>query len=194
MVCNGIDTEQYRGPKGARGFLLWMGRICPEKAPHVALRIAHRLDLPMIVAGPVHPFRYHETYFAEQVQPLLDDTRRYAGSVGLEKKIDLFRSAKCVLIPSLAPETSSLVAMEAISSGTPVIAFRSGALPEVVDHGQTGFVVESEEEMVRAIRQVDDISPEACRSTAAVRFDVRRMVNDYRQLYNRVIAGDSSFV
>ena len=184
VVGNGIDVEQYGGPEGTRDFLLWMGRICPEKAPHVALEIAHRLDLPMIVAGPIHPFRYHQSYFAQQVQPLLDEKRRYAGSVGLEKKIDLLRNAKCVLIPSLAPETSSLVAMEAMSSATPVIAFRSGALPEIIDDGKTGFVVDSEEEMLRAISRVDDISPQVCRSIARARFDVHRMVKEYRELYS----------
>jgi glycosyltransferase involved in cell wall biosynthesis len=187
VVSNGIDVEAYSGPEGTRDFLLWIGRICPEKAPHVALRIAHRLDLPMIVAGPVHPFRYHQTYFAEQVEPLLDDQRRYAGSVGLEKKVDLLRNAKCVLIPSLAAETSSLVAMEAMSSGTPVIAFRSGALPEIIEHGRTGFVVDSEEQMLYALSRVDEISHETCRSTARARFDARRMVSDYRKLYSTLV-------
>ncbi len=187
FITNGIDTQQFQNYSGARNYLLWLGRICPEKAVHIALNVAHRLDLPMIVAGPVHPFRYHQDYFADCVQPLLDGKRQYAGPVGLEKKKKLLAEARCVLIPSLAPETSSLVAMEAISSGTPVIAFRSGALPEVVEHGQTGFIVDSEDAMADAIQRTNEISQETCRAQAKLRFHARRMANDYLNLYSRVI-------
>lgn len=78
--------------------------------------------------------------------------------------------------------------MEAISSGTPVIAFRSGALPEVVEHGQTGFIVDTEDQMIEAVEQTDGISPETCRSRAALRFDARRMVKDYTELYGSLRA------
>ncbi len=88
-----------------------------------------------------------------------------------------------MLIPSLVAETSSLVAMEAISSGTPVIAFRSGALPEVVEDGETGFIVDTEDQMIEAVQHVAEISPESCRSRATLRFDARRMVDDYINLY-----------
>ncbi len=151
VIFNGIDLERYCAPQGTRKFLLWIGRICPEKGVHIALRIAHRLDLPMVVAGPVHPFRDHQKYFSEEVQPLLDNQRRYAGAVSLEQKIELLADARCLLLPSLVAETSSLVAMEAISSGTPVVAYRAGALPEVVEHAQTGFIVDSEDEMLDAV-------------------------------------------
>lgn len=144
----------------------------------------------MVVAGPVHPFRFHQDYFAEQVQPLLDDLRRYVGPVGFAEKVDLYSKARCVLIPSLVAETSSLVAMEAMSSGTSVVAFRSGALPEIVEHGRTGFIVDSEDEMADAVQRIDEISPEMCRAQAVRRFSAERMVEEYLRLYRRMIRRD----
>lgn len=186
VVENGIDLSQY-AMSGARGnYLLWLGRVCPEKGTDIALRVARRLNLPLLAAGPVHPFADHETYFEERVKPLLDEMRRYVGAAGLEQKKKLLAEARCVLIPSLAAETGSLVAMEALASGTPVIAYRSGALPEIVEHGATGFIVDSEEEMAEAVRRIGEISPERCQRAARARFDARRMVNDYIKLYEQL--------
>jgi glycosyltransferase involved in cell wall biosynthesis len=186
VVLNGVDTERYQGNSGERQYLLVLTRICPEKGVHISLEVAHRLDLPLIIAGPVHPFKDHQIYFSEHVQPLLDEKRQYVGPVGADMKTALLAGARCLLIASLVAETSSLVAMEAISSGTPVIAFRSGALPEVVEHGETGFIVDDEDQMISAIQQTDKISPKTCRATAKRRFDARRMVNDYLEMYRRI--------
>ncbi len=183
FVANGIDAQRYAAVSGDKKHLLWLGRICPEKGVHAALEVAHQLDLPIIVAGPVHPFRDHEAYFRDKVQPLLDDKRRYVGPVGLRQKIDLLADAICLLIPSLVEETSSLVAMEAAASGTPVIAYRSGALPEVVEHGVTGFIVDSQAEMAQAVQRLHEISPQACRERAKIRFNAGRMIDDYLKLY-----------
>jgi glycosyltransferase involved in cell wall biosynthesis len=188
VVFNGIDIERYRGGSGPKEFLLVLSRICPEKGIHIALEVARKLEFRLIIAGPVHPFRDHERYFSECVRPLLDEKRQYVGPVGREKKTTLLAGAHCVLIPSFVAETSSLVAMEAISSGTPVVAFRSGALPEVVEHGETGFVVDTQDQMIEAVRKAQEISPEICRARAVLRFDARRMVNDYVNLY-RSVAG-----
>lgn len=187
VVSNGIDLASYENTPHHREFLLWVGRICPEKGVHIALEIAHRLDLPMIVAGPVHPFRAHQTYYSEEVEPLLDSKRRYAGPIDLVQKVDLLSRARCVLIPSLAAETSSLVAMEAAASGVPVVAFRSGALPEIVEHGLTGFIADSGDEMTEYTVRAGDISPQICRKRARERFDADRMRREYFALYERVM-------
>lgn len=187
IIFNGIETERYRDVASKRDFFLVLTRICPEKGVHTALEIAHHLDLHLLVAGPVHAFSYHQRYFSERIQPLLDHKRRYVGPVGFSEKRELLSEARGVLIPSLVAETSSLVAMEAISSGTPVIAFRSGALAEVVEDGRTGFIADSQDEMAEAIARIDDISAETCRSEASVRFDARRMVADYINLYRSLL-------
>lgn len=189
VVENGIDIGQYKLGCEKRNCLLWLGRICPEKGVHIALNVAHHLDLPMIIAGPVHPFYDHQIYFSEKIRPLLDSKRRYAGPADMQKKTDLLSEALCLLVPSLIAETSSLVAMEAIASGTPVVAFRSGALPEIVEHGVTGFIVDSEEEMTRAIEDAVALSPQVCRSRAVERFDYRCMVARYLELYRELIDG-----
>lgn len=188
VVTNGVNLEIYRPLSGMKKGLLWLGRICPEKGVDVALRVARRLDTPMIIAGPVHPFEDHEVYFADRVRPLLDETRRYVGAVGLNEKVALLAEARCLLVPSLVAETSSLVAMEALASGTPVIGYRSGALPEIVEHGKTGFIVDSEEEMANAVQRIGEISPAACRFAAEARFDCERMVREYLNLYRTIVA------
>jgi glycosyltransferase involved in cell wall biosynthesis len=186
VVPNGIDLERF-GTAEKQDFLLWIGRICPEKGVHIALEVAHALDMQLLVAGPVHAFESHKSYFDNQVAPLLDKRRLYLGPVAGKAKADLLAAARCVLVSSLAPETSSLVAMEAISSGTPVIAFPNGALPEVVDHGRTGFIVDSQSAMAEAVSQLETISPEVCRSTATARFAADRMSRDYFNLYSSVV-------
>ncbi|HEX4227303.1 MAG TPA: glycosyltransferase family 4 protein [Bryobacteraceae bacterium] len=186
VVRNGILTESY-APAEPNGFLLWLGRICPEKGVHIALEVAHRLNAEIIIAGPVHPYPEHLDYFSRQIKPLLDSRRTYIGPVELKEKRSLLSRAQCVLVPSLVAETSSLVAMEALSSGTPVIAFRTGALPEIVDDGETGFLVDSAEQMSQAVLRIDHLSRAHCRQRAVARFDSSRMIDAYLALYERII-------
>lgn len=186
FIPNGIDLSQYTR-RHTPLHLLFIGRICPEKGPGIALRVARLLDLPLVIAGPVHPFRTHQEYFESCVKPLLDSKRRYIGPIDLAQKVELLSAARAVLIPSLAPETSSLVAMEAAAAGVPVIAYGSGALPEVINHGQTGFIVESEQQMAEAFSRLDAISTDECQKHAREQFDADRMAERYLDLYTRVL-------
>jgi glycosyltransferase involved in cell wall biosynthesis len=165
-----------------------LGRITPEKGFHFALDAAHAAGAPLDVAGVIFPYAEHEHYFASEVAPRLDAERRYLGPVAGEEKAALLRAARCVLIASTAAETSSLVAMEALASGTPVIAYRAGALPDIVDEGVTGWLVDDVEGMADAIRRVDAIDPAACRAAALARFSQTRMIEDYMKLYRRLAA------
>ena len=186
-VPNGVDTERFRpGPKGNRALVL--GRITAEKGFHHAIDAAHAADAPLDVAGVIFPYAEHEHYFASEVAPRLDAERRYLGAVAGAAKAALLRSARCVLIASTVAETSSLVAMEALASGTPVIAYRAGALPTIVEDGLTGWLVDDVAGMADAIRRVDAIDPAACRAAALARFSQTRMIEDYMQLYRRLAA------
>jgi glycosyltransferase involved in cell wall biosynthesis len=187
VVRNGIDVTKHLPADCERRSLLWLGRVCPEKGTHIALQVARRTDLPLIVAGPVHPFASHRDYFHREVEPLLDNKRVYLGPVGLNDKTKLLSSARALLIPSVAPETSSLVAMEAASSGTPTVAFRSGALPEVVQDEVTGFIADDVDGMIEAVRRIGEISPLRCREYAVENFSSERMVNEYLSLYRDLL-------
>jgi glycosyltransferase involved in cell wall biosynthesis len=186
VIPNGVPTR--RAPvREPGGYLLWMGRICPEKGTQLALQVARQLDACLIVAGPVHPYEAHQKYFTEEIEPLLDVKRVYAGPVYANEKDELLRGATCVLIPSLVAETSSLVAMESLMCGVPVIAFRAGALPEIVEDHRTGFIADSVEQMVEAVRQIDGISRWECREQARRRFDDGRMIQDYLDFYRSMM-------
>jgi glycosyltransferase involved in cell wall biosynthesis len=182
-VDNGVALDRFRPAVRKREYLLALGRICPEKGLHLALVAARRTGLPLVLAGEVFPYEGHRRYFEREIAPRLDASRRYVGKVGLERKRRLLAGAKALLVPSLVDETSSLVAMEALASGTPVIAFRAGALADIVEDRVTGYLVDDLDGIVRAIGAIDQIDPAACRRAAEQRFSAERMVNEYLRLY-----------
>jgi glycosyltransferase involved in cell wall biosynthesis len=188
LIRNGVAIEALRRRDvRRRNFVTVLGRICPEKGVHHAIESARRAGIPLIIAGRVFPYDRHVRYFRTAIEPHLGPNCRFIGPVGLRRKGRLLASARCVLIPSVAPETSSLVAMEAMACGTPVVAFATGALPEIVDHGVTGFVVQSAAEMADAVAATDRISPEACAARAAAHFSAARMIRQYIDLYERLL-------
>lgn len=143
---------------------------------------------PPPAGGRGLPYPAHEDYFRTEIEPRLDRSRRFIGPVGFERKRRLLTAARCLVVPSLAPETSSLVAMEALACGTPVVAFPAGALPEIVEHGRTGFLAADEREMAGAIRAASGLSAEDCRAAARERFDLEDMAARYFDLYRQVAA------
>jgi CelD/BcsL family acetyltransferase involved in cellulose biosynthesis/glycosyltransferase involved in cell wall biosynthesis len=187
-IPNGVCLEKLRPGPRKRGHALALGRVCPEKGFHLAMAAAHRARVPLLLGGQVFPYPEHLRYFEEQLLPLLDGQRRFLGPLGLERKRRLLASARCLVVPSLAPETSSLVAMEALACGTPVVAFRHGALSEIVEHGRTGLLVSGVEEMTEALREVEGLRPEDCRRAAEERFSSEGMVRRYLELYTRLCA------
>lgn len=187
FIENGVPLAKLRTRVRKRNFALALGRICPEKGFHLALDAAAEARIPLLIAGEIFRYRAHEEYFCEQILPRLDGhTRRFLGRAGMARKRRLLAAARCLLVPSLVPETSSLVSMEALACGTPVIAFPSGALPEIIEHGRTGFLVNSVREMAEAIRHIGDIDPAVCRRTARERFPAERMISRYLAVYERL--------
>lgn len=186
VIANGIALPPLQSSIKSN-FALVLGRICPEKNQHAALEAGSRAGVKVLLGGRVYPYPEHKQYFQQQVEPLLRNGHEFLGPLSPERKFDLLSQASCLLHPTLAPETSSLVAMEALAAGTPVIAFRSGALPEIVDHGITGFLVSNQEEMAAAIGQVRTIRPTDCRAAAEQRFSRERMVREYFDLYRSLV-------
>ena len=185
VIPNGVPTGRY-APGEPDDFLLWLGRVCPEKGAHIALEVARSLDVRLIIAGPVNNYLEHQKYFSEWIEPMLDHKRTYVGSVDFDQKRHLLSRARCLLVPSLVAETSSLVTMEALSSATPVVAFRAGALPEIIDDGATGFIVDSAEQMACAVSKIGHLSRAYCREQAISRFDAARMVESYLSVYRDI--------
>jgi glycosyltransferase involved in cell wall biosynthesis len=184
VIEAGVDLQRFRPSGGAQGsFAVCLGRICPEKGYDRALRAARQAGVALAVAGGVFPYEEHERYLARTILPLLDERRRLIGPISGSQKRRLLAGARCLVVPSRSPETSSLVAMEALASGTPVIAFSVGALPSVVEHGVTGLVVSDEAELVSAFAEVRAIRREDCRRAAERRFDLHRFTAEYLAFY-----------
>lgn len=187
-IPNGVDLGRYR-PNGAKKpFALVLGRVAPEKGFHDAIEAARTADAELIVAGELFPYAAHQAYFAARIVPLLDGRRRFVGPVAGAEKQRLLAEARSLLVPSTAPETSSLVAMEALASGTPVIAYPAGALSDIVTDGATGFLVDDVATMADAMGRVDELDPAACRAEAEARFDVQVTIDRYLALYRELIA------
>ena len=187
-ISNGVPVDELACDVEKGDFVLSLGRICPEKGQHVALDAAKRAGVPMILAGQLYDYPAHQEYFRDYIRPRLDALRRFIGPVGFVLKRDLLSRARAVLVPSLVHETSSLVAMEALACGTPVIASSAGALPEIVEHGRTGFIADGCEAMAKAISAAHHINPDDCRAAARERFSTARTNARYLERYHELAA------
>ena len=193
IAPNGIPVGNFSQeivPTERREYFLWLGRICKEKGPHTALDVAHAAGVKLILAGTVYPFLYHQKYFAREIIPRLKRAgakAKYVPQPTFAEKVDLLRNARALLITSEVNETSSVVAMEAAACGTPVIALRRGALPEVVAEGVTGFVVDNAEQMALALNRVTSIKPEDCRLYARQNYSAITMADAYEELYRKLL-------
>ncbi|MBY0508373.1 MAG: glycosyltransferase [Bryobacteraceae bacterium] len=187
VVRNGIDVRSFQWKTRKKPFVLALGRICPEKGFYFALDAARQAGISMILAGELFDYPEHREYFDKEIVPRLDEQRQFIGPVGAVAKRELLATAKSLLVPSLVAETSSLVTMEALASGTPVIAFRAGAIPELVENGKTGFLVDDAEQMAAAIERVDGLQAVDCRKSAETSCSYQSMVKSYLSLYRRLL-------
>jgi glycosyltransferase involved in cell wall biosynthesis len=187
LIPNGVPDALFRARHAKRSFVLALGRICPEKGFHLALDAARQAELPLLLGGRVYPYPEHEAYFEAEIRPRLDKGRRYLGPLGLPRKRRLLAAARCLAMPSLAPETGALAAIEALACGTPVVAFPKGALAELISDGRTGFLVRSVGEMAEALRAAASLEAEDCRA-AAMPFREEAMARAYLHLYAELAA------
>jgi glycosyltransferase involved in cell wall biosynthesis len=169
-------------------YLAFLGRFTPEKGPHIAIRLARKSQLPLRIAAKIPRMQTH--YFKEQIEPLLDgDQVDFVGEVNERQKQDFLGGAMAVLVPIDWPEPFGLVMIEAMACGTPVIAWRRGSVPEIVEHGVTGFIVENEAEAIDAIKRIPTLDRGRVRAAFERRFTARRMAESYRRCFVRLMAG-----
>jgi glycosyltransferase involved in cell wall biosynthesis len=187
VVYNGIAIEQYPYREDKDDFLFFLGRADEEKAPDLAVQAARKAGRRLVMCATRKNER-EQHYWAERVEPLLGDDVEVYGECTHEQKADFLARAAALLFPIQWPEPFGLVMTEAMACGTPVVAWRNGAVPEVVDDGVTGFVVDSMDEMVQAIGRVGELDPRAARARVEERFSAAAMVAGYERAYERVLA------
>jgi glycosyltransferase involved in cell wall biosynthesis len=174
-------------------YLAFLGRISPEKRPDRAIAIAKRSGLRLKIAAKVDAV--DRAYFHETIEPLLDDPLiEFVGEIGDEQKSAFLGNATALLFPIDWPEPFGLVMIEAMACGTPVIAWRSGAVPEVIEDGMTGFIVDNEDQALAAIADVGRLDRREIRSVFEQRFTARVMARNYQQLYRRLLRGSDDAV
>jgi glycosyltransferase involved in cell wall biosynthesis len=189
VIYNAIDVKSYPfNGSNREPHLLFLSRISYEKGPHLAIEVAKKSGRKLIIAGNVHPA--DEEYFRTVVMPEVDgDQIQYVGEADYYRKRELLAQAYCLLAPITWPEPFGLFLVEAMACGTPVVVFNRGSAPEVVKHGETGFVVDTLDEMEEVLANVYQIDQRRCREYVEERFDVPRMVDDYLRAYEGVLSG-----
>jgi glycosyltransferase involved in cell wall biosynthesis len=187
-VYHGLPTDLYTFREEAGTYLAFLGRVSPEKRVDRAIRIAQRTGIHLKIAAKVDP--RDEEYFKAAIKPLLRSAGplvEFIGEVGAKEKEEFLRNARALLFPIDWPEPFGLVMIEAMACGTPVIAFRNGSVPELLDDGVTGYVVDTIEQAVQAVERIPELSREKCRSVFEGRFTAERMTRDYQAIYRRLL-------
>jgi glycosyltransferase involved in cell wall biosynthesis len=186
-VHHGLPADLYRFRSGTGEYLAFIGRVAPEKRVDRAIEIAKRVGLPLKIAAKVDDV--DRDYFEQIIEPMLRDPLiEYVGEIGEGEKAEFLGNALVLLFPINWPEPFGLVMVEAMACGTPTIAFRRGSVPEVIEQGRTGFIVDDLDTAVSAVKRVGELSRTRCRETFEQRFTATRMANDYLALYSRLAA------
>jgi glycosyltransferase involved in cell wall biosynthesis len=187
-IYHGLPQGLFRVSFESGSYLAFLGRLTAEKGPESAIRIARAVGLPLQIAAKVP--RGETAFFRERVEPQVDGKQvRLVGEVNDHAKQGFLAGAAALLFPIDWPEPFGLVMIEAMACGTPVIAFRSGSVPEVVDHGVTGFVVSDEEEAIQAIKSIGELDRRRIRAQFEKRFTARRMAEEYLNQYAALAPG-----
>src|SRR5207237_10306365 len=183
---NALDFSVYPVKPHRGEYLLFLGRMSPDKGAHRAVAVAVETGLPLKLAGKMQEPKERE-YFKELVEPHLVDGIEYLGEVTHGEKVELLQNARATLFPIEWEEPFGLVMVESMACGTPVIATRYGAVPEVIEHGRSGIIVDTHREMAAAIEEADRLDPLELRSICEERFSPERMVRDYLDAYGAAI-------
>jgi glycosyltransferase involved in cell wall biosynthesis len=189
-IYHGLPAESY-APSYAtdQEYVAFLGRFSPEKGPDKAINIALRAGIPIRLAAKICPqLRANQVYYHDVIRPLLAlPGVEYLGEISNREKSDFLRGAKAVLFPIDWPEPFGLVMIEAFACGTPVLAYGHGSVPEIVEHGVTGFVVENQAQAIAAARRIDRLDRQACRRLFERRFTARTMAQGYLAVYRQLL-------
>ncbi|MDT5143704.1 MAG: hypothetical protein QOI79_3067 [Mycobacterium sp.] len=186
VIHHGLDPDEYPIGRGGGDYLLFLGRMTPDKGVREAVLAARAANERLVIAAKSRE-PAEQAYFAEQVMPLLADNIDVVGEVTGDAKLALLGAAKALVNPIQWAEPFGLVMIEAMACGTPVIACPNGAAPEIVDTGSTGFLCSDPAELVAAIHRVDQLDRDACRAAVVQRFSATRMIADHLALYQEMV-------
>jgi glycosyltransferase involved in cell wall biosynthesis len=187
VIHHGLDVDRVPVGDGAGGFAAFLGRMCPDKGPREAILLAREAGLPLRIAAKMREPSEHD-YFDQVIRPLLGEDVEYVGELDETGKYELLGNASVLLNPIQWPEPFGLVMIESLACGTPVVSTSAGSVPEIVDDGTTGYVADSAEELVEALRGVERLDRAACREVVEKRFSTRRMVADHLDLYHELLS------
>jgi glycosyltransferase involved in cell wall biosynthesis len=186
-VYHGLPLDLYACGEAPGGYLAYVGRISPEKGVDCAIEVARQSGIELLIAAKVD--KADQRYFEDRIRPLLVEPGvQFIGEIGEAEKQKFLGNAIALMFQIDWPEPFGLVMIESMACGTPVIAFPEGSAPEVVDDGVTGFVVDDEHAMARAVGRLDEIDPAACREVCERRFSVPAVVRGYEAVYRAACA------
>jgi glycosyltransferase involved in cell wall biosynthesis len=186
-IYHGLPEGSLRPCYQPGKYLAFLGRLTAEKGPEVAIRIAKAAGMPLRIAAKIP--RSEAQYFKQRLEPLIDGEQiKLVGEVGDQEKQEFLSQASALLFPIDWPEPFGLVMIEAMACGTPVIAFRRGSVPEVVENGVTGYVVDTEEQALEAVKKIEKLDRARVRQTFASRFTAQRMAQEYVGCYRMLAA------
>jgi glycosyltransferase involved in cell wall biosynthesis len=186
VIHHGLNVSDFPMGAGDGGYVLFLGRMSPDKGPDRAIKIARAAHRRIIIAAKMREPAEHR-YFRAHVEPWLGADAVYVGEVGGRDKLRLIADAEALINPIRWPEPFGLVMVEALACGTPVLAFTEGAAPEIIDHGTTGFLCVDEADMAGRLAHISALDRARCRAHVAKHFSTHRMIDGHLALYHQVL-------
>jgi glycosyltransferase involved in cell wall biosynthesis len=198
-IYHGIELEEFTFNRQMGGYLAFLGRISPDKGLDTAIRVARRAGVPLLIAARMPQPHMQDlnvqvdwVYWEEEIQPLLEGRQvELLGQLAGKDKDEFLRNAAALLFPVRWPEPFGLVMVEALACGTPVLALNGGSVPEVIEDGVTGFIRDTEDELVDVLGRIAELDRTRCRAEAERRFSPAAMADAYERVYARVVAHDT---
>lgn len=185
VIYNALPVGDFPLETQKENYLLFLGRITPFKGLSEAITVAQKTNTPLFIIAKIDPVDHD--YYEKEIKPHIDSKLiHYLGEADFSRKVAYLKKARCLLFPILWEEPFGLVMVEALACGTPVVAFRRGSVPEIIQDGINGFIVDNINEMAKAVKKVEMISPAKCRDSVEKRFSVERLVNEYENLFKKI--------